>query len=99
MDIRKIFGTNLKKYRKLRGLTQEKLAEKVNLSVPYIGAIEIGQKFPSPEKMNSLILVLNISPYLLFVEDQLSFEKTREIINKKVDELMNEIMSAVIPSP
>ena len=49
--------------------------------------------------MNSLILVLNISPYLLFVEDQLSFEKTREIINKKVDELMNEIMSAVIPSP
>ena len=99
MDIKKIFGSNLKKYRKLRGLTQEKLAEKVNLSIPYIGAIEIGQKFPSPKKMSALILALNISPYLLFVDDRISFEKTKEIINQKVNELINEIINTVIPSP
>jgi transcriptional regulator with XRE-family HTH domain len=97
MDIKKIFGKNLKKFRKLRGLTQEKLAEKVSLSIPYIGAIEIGQKFPSHDKINKIITALNISPYLLFLEDNQSDKISKELISTKINKFIDEIINDLIP--
>ena len=41
------FGRELRKLRQQRGLTQEKLAELVDLSVPYISHLERGTKKPS----------------------------------------------------
>ena len=38
------FGRELRKLRQQRGLTQEKLAELVDLSVPYISHLERGTK-------------------------------------------------------
>lgn len=37
-------GKQIKKYRKLAGLTQEKLAEKVHISTTHIGLVEIGHR-------------------------------------------------------
>lgn len=44
--IRKLFVKNLKRLRKINGVTQEKLAEKVNLSSRYIQRLE-GKNCPS----------------------------------------------------
>lgn len=38
------FGEKLKEYRKLKGLSQEQLAEKANLHRTYIGMIERAEK-------------------------------------------------------
>lgn len=38
--IYKIIGKNIKKYRKLKGITQEKLAEEIDYSLSFISAIE-----------------------------------------------------------
>lgn len=43
-DIQKIFGRNLRKYRKDRGLSQEKLAELCDLHWTYIGSVERGER-------------------------------------------------------
>ena len=40
----KVFGKNLKKFRKKRNLTQEELAFKANLNRTYIGRIERGER-------------------------------------------------------
>ena len=40
-------ANNMKRYRKLRGLSQEKLAEKSGASANYIALIECGKNFPS----------------------------------------------------
>ena len=37
-------GTNIRKYRLMRKLRQEDLAEKADLSINYVGAIERGRK-------------------------------------------------------
>ena len=42
MELKKLLGRNIKKYRKLNGLTQEQLAEKINVSRTYIVKIENG---------------------------------------------------------
>jgi transcriptional regulator with XRE-family HTH domain len=43
----RLFGRNLQKARKMKGLTQEKLAEKCGISVTYLQQLEAGQKNPS----------------------------------------------------
>ena len=41
MDYQKI-GENIRKYRKMNGLSQEQLAEKINISVTHMSHIENG---------------------------------------------------------
>lgn len=52
------FAASMKKYRKRRGISQEKLAEYANLHRTYIGALERAQKIPS------LITIVKISKAL-----------------------------------
>ena len=53
-------GKNIRKYRLMRKLRQEDLAEKADLSINYVGAIERGEKTPSLE---SLISIIPPSPF------------------------------------
>ena len=43
-----------------------KLAEYCNISLGYIGEIESGRKFPSPDMIEKIANVLRIEPYLFF---------------------------------
>lgn len=52
------FAASMKKYRKRKGISQEKLAEYANLHRTYIGALERAQKIPS------LITIVKISKAL-----------------------------------
>lgn len=44
MDIKQIFGNNVKKLRMAKGISQEELAEKCQLHRTYIGSIERGER-------------------------------------------------------
>ena len=65
MDLVKIFGTNLRKYRLKSGLSQEKLAEKCGLHRTYIGSIECFQRNVSLESIQKIAKALEIEPYEL----------------------------------
>jgi transcriptional regulator with XRE-family HTH domain len=69
MRLRKLFIVNLKKYRKVRGISQMKLAELCDTSTSYIGQIEIGDKFPSIELIEKIAKSLQIKPHLLFLDE------------------------------
>ena len=59
-------GDRIKEARKKAGLTQEKLAERLDISVEFVGQIERGQKLPGMQVFIKLIEVLNVSAdYLL----------------------------------
>lgn len=47
MDKKKLLGKRIKEIRKARGLTQEKLAELIDIETCSLSAIEIGRHFPS----------------------------------------------------
>lgn len=64
--LRKLFGANLKAYRKVSGLTQSQLAETVDKSIDLISQIERGTSSPSFETIEDLSKALNISPQDLF---------------------------------
>ena len=59
-------GDRIKEARKNQGLTQEQLAERLDISVEFIGQIERGLKLPSMQVFVKLIENLNVSAdYLL----------------------------------
>ncbi len=69
MDIKKLFGANLRKYRKERALSQEELAEKADVSVKHIGALESGSSFVSAELLQTFCSILNVPPNFFFADE------------------------------
>jgi transcriptional regulator with XRE-family HTH domain len=69
MGLQQIFMINMKKYRKERGLTQEKLAELCATDPAYIGQLENGRRCPSMVYIEKISAALNIAPCLLFYDE------------------------------
>jgi len=55
-------GENIKKYRKIRGLTQEKLAEALGMEIKSLSLIETGNCFVSSKTLAKLSEFLRVSP-------------------------------------
>lgn len=70
MDIVKVFGTNLRKYRINRGLSQEAFAEKCGLHRTYISSVERFQRnIISIENIQRIADALEIESYKLLLEE------------------------------
>lgn len=69
MDIVKVFGTNLRKYRTTLGLSQEDFADKCGMHRTYISAIECYRRSISLENIQRIADALEIETYKLFMEE------------------------------
>ena len=69
MDVVKVFGANVKKYRTQTGLSQEAFAEKCGLHRTYISAVECYRRSISLENIQRIADALGIETYKLFLED------------------------------
>jgi transcriptional regulator with XRE-family HTH domain len=65
-EIRMILGSNIKRYRMINRLSQEELAERVDISTNFLSSIEIGKKWVSPQTLAKLSNALNIESFELF---------------------------------
>ena len=68
MDIVKVFGTNLKRYRTQKKLSQEKFAELCGLHRTYISDVECFRRSISLENIQKIADALEIETYKLFIE-------------------------------
>ncbi|MBE5778981.1 MAG: helix-turn-helix transcriptional regulator [Clostridiales bacterium] len=69
MDIVKVFGSNVRKYRTLQGISQERFAEMCGLHRTYISAVECYRRSISLENIQRISDALGIKPYLLLIEE------------------------------
>lgn len=69
MDIVKVFGNNLKKYRTTMGISQEAFANKCGMHRTYISAIECYRRSISLENIQRIADALDIDSYKLLMED------------------------------
>ncbi len=67
MDER-IIGVNIQKYRKLKGLTQEALAEMIGVTPHYVGLLETGRRRPSVMRLVAIANSLSVSADLILLE-------------------------------
>jgi len=69
LDIVKVFGSNLRKYRNQLGISQEKFAEKCGMHRTYISDIERFQRSIALENIQKIADALGIETYKLFIEE------------------------------
>lgn len=69
MDIVKVFGQNVKKYRQELAISQEELADRSNLHRTYISAIECFRRSIALENVQRIADALEIETYKLFLEE------------------------------
>ena len=68
MDIIRVFGINVRKYRTNKGVSQEKFAELCGLHRTYISDIECFRRSISLDNIQKIAEALNVKPHLLFIE-------------------------------
>jgi len=80
--LRSLLSRNIRQFRVDSGLSQAELAEKAGISAPYLGAVERGDKWPSPATLAEIAYSLEIEPYDLFKPEKASSREVRKIIAK-----------------
>lgn len=82
-------GKNIRKFREIKKLRQEDLAEKTDLTTNYIGMIERGEKIPSLETFINILNSLGVSADMVLsdvldngytVKDSLLNEKPEKLV-------------------
>ena len=91
-DLRELLAQNIKKYRKIRGFSQEMLAEKAETSTTHIGMVEIGKKFPSVRMLEKIAEALGIDTPELFNTGTVVFMPMN---NKSVERLHQDIINDI----
>ncbi len=74
MDIKKIFGEKIKRLRKSKNLTQEQLAEMINIAPKNLSKIEVGACFVSAETLENLVVALDTTTEELFANNHIKLQ-------------------------
>jgi transcriptional regulator with XRE-family HTH domain len=85
-DLRQLLAANMKKYRKIRGFSQIKLADQVDTSSDYIAKIEAGRKFHSPDMLERIAEALQVDTPELF-----SIQPGPDFLKHLHDELLVDV--------
>ena len=68
MDVVQLLGANVRRCRKLRGMTQEQLALEVGMERSYVSDLERGTRNPSVRALGRLAEALGVEPKELLEE-------------------------------
>lgn len=84
-------GKNIRKFREIKKLRQEDLAEKTDLTTNYIGMIERGEKIPSLETFINILNSLGVSADMV-LSDVLDngYTVKDSLLNEKLEKLAPE---------
>lgn len=83
VNLKQIFGKNVRYYRFVKKLTQEEFAEHIDMNASYVSEIENGKYGPTFENIEVIAKVLNVKPYLLFQENSNTHKKLPNRVDMK----------------
>ena len=84
-QIKELLGKRIKELRLARKLTQEQLAEIINIGAASLSKIEIGMNRPTDENLEKIAQALNVEPYQLYMCYHF----------KNIDEIKKELHSMI----
>ena len=91
MDDKKLLGRKIKEIRKSKGITQERLAELIEMEPNSISVIESGRNFPTLTSLIKIANALNVSLPDFFSYDYLNDKKElKKLIVEKIEMLSEE---------
>ena len=94
MDVKSVFGKNLKHYRKAKKLSQEQLSEKVDISVKHLSSIERGLNFVSADLLEKLAVSVEVPVFYFFVNEKEA--SCNEIMLGEIDQIIEKCIAKAI---
>lgn len=85
-------GNNLKKFRHIKGYTQEELAEGLMVSVGYISQLENGFKIPSIPLIAKISEVLDLTGAIMLSNDDELSPELKELIQILINKDPEDIL-------
>lgn len=85
---RKLLGARIKELRKLRALSQERLAEMIDIDPKHLSRIEVGRSFPSMDTLTAMAKSLQVE-----MKDFFEFahqKKSSQELTKAICSLLKE---------
>ncbi len=101
MSVKEIFGKNIHEYRKQNGLSQEELAEQIDISIKHMSNLETGKVFASAELIEKIAQALDVSVSALFYTaqeksfDSSDFSKIEKIIEEEAQNAIVAIKTRI----
>ncbi|MFI3301461.1 MAG: helix-turn-helix transcriptional regulator [Candidatus Gastranaerophilales bacterium] len=103
-EIKKAFGKRLKYLRELKGLTQENLAELLEINCRSLSFIECGVNFVSAQTLFKLCVALDVTPKQMFDFEfkpnniEATLENVVDLISKNPDkiEFISKLIKVVV---
>lgn len=93
MSIEHIVIDNIRRIRKEKGITQEKLAEYCGTSVSYIGLMETYKNIPKLSTIERISKVLNVPVQNLFITD--NYENDNNLSPELKERIKYELLESV----
>jgi len=90
-DLRNLFSQNIKRYRQMKGWSQEKLAENMEISTNYLSEIETGRGWVSPFSLVKLANALEIEVFNLFEPQKVKSKETLKEISKYLEDFSTSL--------
>ncbi len=69
--LKKTIGEKIKFFRKKKGLSQDKLAEIVNIEMKSLSRIESGHNYPQCENLVAIARALSVAPWQFYFSDEI----------------------------
>jgi len=92
--IKTTLGKSIKLIRTKKKLTQEKLAEKAEISTIFLSTIERGSKFPHPDILAKIAQALEVEVFELF-KGELVPSDSKEVISNITKDMKSKINEAI----
>jgi transcriptional regulator with XRE-family HTH domain len=93
--LKSLLGINVKRFRVNSGLSQEELSEKAGISVPFLGAIERGEKWPSPYTLAGIAQGLGVNPYDMLKPEETVSRDIKKITSKLIKDITKLVNQSV----
>jgi len=88
--IKDTLGKNIKLLRAQRGLSQADLAEKADISIPFLSNVERGIKFPQPNMLSKIANALGAEVNELFSRN-LAADRDKELLALMSEDLAKNV--------
>ena len=92
MNLKQKLGKRIQELRKSQNLTQERLAETVNIDITSLSKIETGRNYPQPDTLEKIATALNVDVDKLFIFNTYpNKEEYINAINKNILLMQNDL--------